>query len=58
MACADLTIVDDSLEEGDEIMTLMLSTADPAVTVATGTRTVTITDNDGMQILLPVSYKA
>ena len=46
MQCADITITDDDVFEGDETFTLTIDVTTPGVTEGNNTTTVTITEND------------
>ena len=47
MQCADITITDDDVFEGDETFTVTIDVTTPGVKEGNNMTTVTITDNDG-----------
>ena len=47
MRCENVTIIDDSVLEGDQSFTLTLNASDPSVILSTPMTTIIITDDDG-----------
>ena len=56
--CVNVTIVDDLLLEDDESFTLLLTSADRAVSMTLNSTTVTILDNDAVTLVLHPSHLA